>query len=192
MKDVVAEVLQKEEMSISGIHREIKTRGVNIHKLVLTGYLRALTDIGLLKERSIPPSKVYSSPAGAGHANDVYSKVGELVKRTNISQRQQGSLALYILQRLFHRPIFQFEIVRAGFEDCPGAVSIEQEKRLEARKIVAKTGIKVPARESAFILPETDVKERYEELYQSFMEDIVLETTSSFRLRKSTRQTFLG
>ncbi len=56
----ISEILEKNQKSISGISQELRKRGYDSHRLILTGYLRALRDMGILKEVSRPPSKLYS------------------------------------------------------------------------------------------------------------------------------------
>lgn len=47
------------QQSISGITRELQIRGYPEHRLVVTGYLRALHDLDYLDEIQISPSKIY-------------------------------------------------------------------------------------------------------------------------------------
>ena len=58
----VMELLDGKQLSISGLSRELKAEGIEEHRLVLTGYLRALRDLELLEETEVPPSKIYSLP----------------------------------------------------------------------------------------------------------------------------------
>ena len=44
----VMELLNGRRLSISGLTRELKAEGIEEHRLVLTGYLRALRDLELL------------------------------------------------------------------------------------------------------------------------------------------------
>ncbi|NLO31154.1 MAG: hypothetical protein GX120_11915, partial [Methanosarcina mazei] len=46
----VMELLNGRRLSISGLTRELKAEGIEEHRLVLTGYLRALRDLELLDE----------------------------------------------------------------------------------------------------------------------------------------------
>ncbi len=57
------ELLEGRRLSISGLSRELKARGIDEHRLVLTGYLRALRDLKILEEIEVPPSKIYALPA---------------------------------------------------------------------------------------------------------------------------------
>jgi len=148
LADIIFDLLKSDPKSISGITRELKEQGYDFHKLVVTGYLKALTDQGLLRERDLPPSKIYykSTP----HKKDIYESIGEKVSELDLSKRNQILIAIYILGKLFHRPIFRQELVRCGFTgeiDAPGA---EVEKVIEARKLLAKMGIKLPRNEPAY------------------------------------------
>ena len=104
LNDVIFDIIKTDPKSISGITRELKEQGYEFHKLVVTGYLKALTDLGHLRERDLPPSKIYykSSP----HKKDVYESIGEKVTELDLSKRNQILVAIYMLERLFHRPIF--------------------------------------------------------------------------------------
>ncbi len=61
MRDLLFEILNNDGKSISAISRELEEQGCSIHRLILTGYLRALTDLNILKEKEVPPAKVYVS-----------------------------------------------------------------------------------------------------------------------------------
>ncbi|WNY26704.1 hypothetical protein MsAm2_04770 [Methanolapillus ohkumae] len=51
------------QLSISGITRELKKRGIHEHRLIVTGYLRALNDLKRLNEFDLSPSKIYTLPS---------------------------------------------------------------------------------------------------------------------------------
>ena len=51
----VMDILQ-EEHSISDLQRKL---GTKTHRLVLTGYLMALKDLGCIEEMSYPPSRIF-------------------------------------------------------------------------------------------------------------------------------------
>jgi len=188
LKDSIIEILLTEEQSISKLHRELCSRGGKIHKLVLTGYLQSLSDMGILKEKSIPPSKVYS--VAAAHTRNIYGIVGDTVSMCS-PKRDRDPMVLYTLQNLFHRHVFRFEIARSGANVCRDAVEADRKSLQETRKLVSKQGIKVPPNEPAYTLADEHAGERYANIYSSILEDIVLEITSSIALRKSTKQTLL-
>ena len=58
---VILNMLKNSQMSISSVSRELKTNGYDLHRLIITGYLRALHDTGYLEEKEIPPSKVFTA-----------------------------------------------------------------------------------------------------------------------------------
>lgn len=190
MKDTIIDILREEERSISAIQRALEEKGMPVHKLVLTGYLRSLADLGILKEKEIPPSKVYST--ASIHNKDIYSSVGDSVRAHIESQAEKPSAVLFILQKLFMRPIFQYELEKAGVEDIPyNASSIEGDARTEARRVLAKTGIKIPHKDRAFLIDEKDAKEMYKMAHVAVLEDLALQSTTSMRLRRVTKQTKL-
>ncbi len=130
--EIIFDLIKNDPKSISGITRELKGQGHNYHKLVITGYLKALTDLGQLRERDLPPSKIYykSTP----HKKDIYESIGEKVAELDLSKRNQILVVIYILGRLFHRPIFKQELVRCGFSSEIETPSAGQEKTTEATK----------------------------------------------------------
>ncbi|HPP45052.1 MAG TPA: hypothetical protein PK446_04615, partial [Methanomassiliicoccaceae archaeon] len=111
MKDLIYDILRTEGMSISALSRALEERGVSIHRLILTGYLRALTDLNELKEKEVPPAKIYI-PVRAKD-KDVYELVGQHA-RSICSGDEADRLILYALNRLFKRPVFQEELKHAG------------------------------------------------------------------------------
>ena len=48
---------------------------MKINRLLLTGYLRALTDLKMLKEKNVPPAKIYIPIKGK--EQDIYQMIGE-------------------------------------------------------------------------------------------------------------------
>jgi hypothetical protein len=75
LKDHIFDILKNDGMSISALSRELETRGIVLHRLILTGYLRALTDYNYLKEKMVPPAKVYVPVKGRD--KDIYEVVGD-------------------------------------------------------------------------------------------------------------------
>ena len=81
-----------------------------MHRLTLTGYLRAMTDLNILKEKDVPPAKIYTPVKGK--ERDIYLKIAEEAKL--IRGDRSADLTLYVLFKLFRRPIFKEELERAG------------------------------------------------------------------------------
>jgi hypothetical protein len=144
--DILTKILANRQMSISSIARELKKSGYDQHRLIITGYLRALNDIGYLEEIDIPPSKVYVFKEGM--KNDVYSIVKEHLKDIDISERLE--IAVFILSSLFHRPCFRHELELLGIEGRKTeTVRESKDARLKEHR-TAVTRIKIPADDPAF------------------------------------------
>ena len=63
LKDLVVSYLREQERSISALTKQLRADGYPFHRLFVTGYLKALADAGILREKDIPPAKVYSTSA---------------------------------------------------------------------------------------------------------------------------------
>lgn len=139
-------ILANKQMSISSIARELKKNGHDHHRLILTGYLRALHDMGYLEETDIPPSIVYTfknSPK-----RDIYAIVKDHLKEFDISDRLE--IAVFILSSLFHRPCFKYELGLLGIEARKtGAVKESKDPRLKEYRAAAAR-IKIPGDDPAF------------------------------------------
>ncbi|MDW7730901.1 MAG: hypothetical protein SCH66_00570 [Methanolobus sp.] len=111
----INEILEGKQLSISAITRELKEIGVSEHRLVMTGYLRALRDMKKLDEFDIPPSKVYRKVDGKEDNSqaDVYSLIGREIK--HFDHNIALPLAVYVFTNVLDRPVFKEELVRMGF-----------------------------------------------------------------------------
>src|SRR5512133_2083741 len=118
LKDNIFDILKNDGKSISALSRELEERGISLHRLILTGYLRALTDYNYLREKEVPPAKVYVPVKGK--EKDIYDYVGENSRKICIGV-ESALLVLYTLCHLFHRPIFFDELKKAGVRDPPPA-----------------------------------------------------------------------
>ena len=144
--NILTKILSNRQMSISSIARELKKSGYDQHRLIITGYLRALNDTGYLEEIDIPPSKVYTLKPGM--KRDVYSIVKEHLKDIDISERLE--IAVFILNSLFHRPCFKFELELLGIEARKTeTVRESKDARLKEHR-TAVTRIKIPIDDPAF------------------------------------------
>ena len=148
MRDMIYEILKTEGMSISALSRALEEQGVSIHRLILTGYLRALTDLNELKEKEVPPAKIYI-PAKAKE-KDVYELVGEHAR--NISSGNDADhLIVYALYRLFKRPVFFEELKHAGVKNPGNFRLAEGDERNEAMRILRRLKWKVPETSPAYV-----------------------------------------
>ena len=108
--ELLTNMLKKQQLSISSISRKLKKGGCDQHRLILTGYLRALRDLDHLIEEDVPPSKVYSY--NSKRDRDVYSLVGERI--TSLDASKRFAVGVCVLQHLFHRPCFKQELKLVG------------------------------------------------------------------------------
>ena len=144
--DTLTGIIANRQMSISSIARELKKNGHDHHRLILTGYLRALHDMGYVEETDIPPSKVYTLKTST--KQDIYSIVKEHLKGIDISERLE--IAVFILSSLFHRPCFKYELGLLGIEARKsGAVKESKHPRLKDYR-ASVTRVKIPHDDPAF------------------------------------------
>ncbi|MGV8077632.1 MAG: hypothetical protein ACP5N0_10150 [Methanosarcina sp.] len=130
------ELLEGRQLSISGLSRELKAEGIDEHRLILTGYLRALRDLEILEEFEVPPSKIYALPerdkgplpekemesvsekgnearfTEPPEQEDIYSIFRtQLIK---IDLDFKIPVGVYVISRLFERPCFRRELKLIG------------------------------------------------------------------------------
>lgn len=172
LKDHILQILRGDGKSISGIYKELKlSENSKIHRLELTGYLKAMTDFGMLKEKYVKPSKIYYLNKKDGET--VYDFIRE---RLSAEEDHRAEKTLYILYKIFERPIFSAELEKAGVISITNAKRIEKRER---KKILEKNeikDIKVTPEMEAFI-PE----EQYPELAIKVFSDIISE---KFKVKK--------
>ncbi len=184
LKEEIFDILKSDGKSISALSRDLEERGINIHRLILTGYLRALTDYNYLKEKEVPPAKVYVSVKGK--EKDIYEMVGEFSRRLE-SGPDADLLILYSLNRLFRRPVFFEELRKAGVRDMPSTRQVDIEERQEAKKFIQRAGLKVGDLNLAYRNDDPEMVSRYEDLLSMILCDLM----SFSRLVRDTKQTKL-
>lgn len=140
LKEEIVTELVAEEKSISGLQKSLEERGINTHRLVLTGYLRALVDLGILREKEIKPSRIYSIQSVPG--KDIYEMVGKVAR--NFSDENTGDHALELLYYVFNRPIFVREIERCNVELPRQYKTVVPQRRMEYVAKLNEQGISVP------------------------------------------------
>ena len=186
LKDLIIKYVKEEERSISSLSRRLEEEGHKMHRLVLTGYLKALTDVGVLREKEIPPAKVYTT--SAHRDKNLYEAVGEKCLFLKVNDDEKAEAAVYILQKLFHRPIFFEELKQCGFkEGVEDAEQITGDERREAKAALTKAKVHLPYNDPAYV-----VKKDYEIIYQDILTDIVIESFKAKRLVIGTKQLKLG
>ncbi|MBC7086340.1 MAG: hypothetical protein H5T43_08285 [Methanomethylovorans sp.] len=195
LNEKINDVLADRQLSISAITRELKEKGFVEHRLVLTGYLRALRDLKILQEIEVPPSKVYKRLEYHEKCTDIYSIIGDQIKHMDMEIRLP--LAVYIISKLFKRPVFREELLHLGMNskiianymessDCLISISKDENLKLYRNEI---TKISIPANDPAYELKKEDIK------LISIANNILLETIKDFvdisGLTPKTKQTKL-
>lgn len=166
LKDHIFDILKNDGKSISALSKELGERGINLHRLILTGYLRALTDNNYLKEKDVPPSKVYI--LGKGKDKDVYEIVGDGARKIS-SGPDADLLILYTLYRLFHRPIFFEELRRAGVRDMPPVMQVSNEEKQDVKKFLQRAGIKILDVNLAYVHDDPNLSSKFEDLLSAIL-----------------------
>ena len=87
-----------EEKSITGIQKSLEEKGINMHRLVLTGYLNAMVELGILREREIKPARIFSFVGQ--NKQDIYSIIGSNMKKFDESNAGYNSLLVLHYFRL--------------------------------------------------------------------------------------------
>jgi hypothetical protein len=180
LKQIIISMLTDDGRSISYLSRELKKQGFDMHRLTLTGYLRALSDMNILKEKDVPPAKIYTPVKGK--ERDIYLKITE--QSRSLLPDRYPELALYALFKLFKRPIFKEELERAGlFEFSPG-VPAREEEIADARKFMQKTGFKIPTSSKAYVPLNDDL----ETVFQNLLVQMLINDSECSYLVKETKQ----
>jgi hypothetical protein len=183
-KSIIISHVRNEEMSISRLAREMAGEGYKIHRLYLTGYLKALADMGILKEKDIPPSKVYSTSANLDKT--IYESVGEKCLDLEVPESEKVRVAIFVLQRLFKRPVFLSEIKECGIEGTVVGTVAPPEEKDELRAHLLKAGIKIPNNDPAYM-----VNDDYDSEFESIVQPLLVEKFNAGPLIVDTKQTKL-
>ena len=176
---ILFECLGRDGMSISALAKDLEKKGFKHHRLILTGYLRAMTDIGNLKERDIPPSKIYL--VSKTLPDTVYEQVGKACRKAT---NDPDELILYILFRLYKRPIFDSELKMAGVTRPIGVRACDDDVN-ECKKILKRSGNTVIGQVA--VTPSSDLSEKLPEILLS----MILDSTDSRHLIAETKQSKL-
>lgn len=150
LKSLILENLPDDGMSISALSRILNERGVKIHRLELSGYLKALSDLNVLRERDIKPSKVFS-PLPRQSNMGIHERIGQIVKRDYGDDDKRASIALFVLCRLFRRAIFEKELRLCGLTGTPSSRRCTAEEREEAVAAASRAGFKIPSSDLALV-----------------------------------------
>ena len=181
LKDLVVSHVRKQERSISALTVQLKKEGYKFHRLFVTGYLKALADVGILREKEIPPAKVYTT--SVLREKNLYESIGEKCRQVDTDERAQARLALAVLQKLFRRPVFYRELKECGYDITPEAVVAAREEKEEALRAFRKIGMPVPTNEPAYY-----VEDRRNDVRDSIVADLLTDRYGLRDLVLGTKQ----
>ncbi len=174
LKEKILADLTQEEKSISGLQKSLESKGINHHRLYLTGYLKALVDLGLLKEKEIKPARIYSPLYK--ESKDIYDFTGKISRLYD--EDTSGDNVLMVLHTLFSRPIFMREIERCNVDLPRGYRKVTSQRRMEYIKKLEESGIKIPQNNMMIEPTHRDVPQ-----IANFLKDIII---TVFDLKKYT------
>lgn len=190
-------ILEGRQLSISGITRELKTEGFTEHRLVLTGYLRALRDMGMLNETEIPPSKVYTRIDSVEEkSKDIYSMICSNLRDLELDFRLP--VGVYIISSLFHRPVFRKELTLIGLnlnnikkylESANSIVLESTDKNLKKYRSEI-TRIDIPQADPAYEIAENN--EKIVKMANNVLIDMLKDEIDISGLTPKTKQTKLS
>ncbi|MCD6371078.1 MAG: hypothetical protein J7L63_06260 [Thermoplasmata archaeon] len=166
LKDIIIELLGKDGRSINSLSKELEKMGIRKHRLILTGYLQAMADMGILRERIIKPAKVFS--VQPNKKRSIYEIIGEKAK--DIDEDKASDIALYTLYRLFKRPIFMRELEKCGVGVPYHKEKIYGDERKKALLQLLNEGMNIPKNNSAY-----QPTENYEEEYIQILSELLVE-----------------
>lgn len=191
LKDLIVTILREEPASISGIQKRLAQHGENLHRLIVTGYLRALNDLGLLDETNLPPSKVYRLKTGHKEV-DVYDAAGRTVAGLDLSRTAEARVLVASLARLFRRPVFKEEVERTATEPVGlGDWEVETKDRQAARQLLVQAGFQLPHNNPAY-LPPDEVAEELRPYVDEVLERLVVRGFHAHPYMMRSRQVTLG
>lgn len=189
LKDIILEILRENgEKSINQIHRELLQRqdAGSPHRLLVTGYLQALADMGILSEKRIPPAKVYSlSPL---YKRDIYSSLKRMIEQRGYTGERAVEIYVYILHRIFKRAVLEDELLFVNFTDFSklksAKLSAEERKEIVQRMKRMKYNVEA---DRAFLPAENNEQEMLEILSALILEDYGVKHLSMERKTKQEK-----
>jgi len=149
LKSLILDSLPEDGMSISALSRLLNEKGFKMHRLELSGYLKALSDMGILRERDVKPSKVFS-PLQSKKKN-LYDFLGEMVRREDEDDDKRASMALLVMNKLFRRAVMDRELRMCGLTGSPASRRATDKERADAAAVASKAGIKVGGSDIALV-----------------------------------------
>jgi hypothetical protein len=149
LSDLVFEILRETDgLSIAGMVRALKDRGVEAHRLIVSGYLHALADAGYLEVHIVPPTKMFMLKRSLGRT--VYSAIGEAARGMSATEPGAVELAVAALGRVLDRPVFLSEVAAMGFTSMSALRQLGKKERADAVRRLEEGGVRVREGEPLF------------------------------------------
>ncbi len=177
----IFELLVDKQLSISGLTRELKAGGVDEHRLILTGYLRALRDLEILQEIEVPPSKIYAMPESSvdpqsaeiavsgtsgvsENSENIYFLIRTQLLKIDLDLRIP--VGVHVISKLFERPCFRKELKLVGITSkhldqyCEKSGVVSEASATHLKKYRSEvTRIEIPPDDPAY-----EIRENSEEI----------------------------
>jgi hypothetical protein len=179
LKDIIIEYLREKQESISGVRKRLEADGIKQNRLIVAGYLKALADLGLVKETEVKPAKVYS--LNQTSKKSIYEVIGGEIKKCKLAHLKEAGVAIHCLEKLFSRAIFLEELKRCGLTpEVIDANQVKGKERAKARAKLAKCKMKLPFNDPAY-LPKVDPD--YPKLWEEIFIQAILQAYDAQNLR---------
>ncbi|MDH4123928.1 MAG: hypothetical protein OEV21_07595 [Thermoplasmata archaeon] len=149
LKTIILEHLSDDGLSISALSRILNEKGIKIHRLELSGYLKAMSDMNVLRAREVKPSKVFS-PCQSKRKN-IYEQIEDAIRQEEGDEDKRANLALFTMSKLFKRAVFEKELRMCGFIGSPNCRKASEKERTEASQILAKAGMRISPSDIAYV-----------------------------------------
>lgn len=148
LKDRITDILRGDGKSISEIYKEINMEEESkIHRLSLTGYLWAMADFNILKEKYLKPSKIYYLVKK--DEASIYQLLMD--KMVDEPEDKRGDEILYLLYVLLERPVFETELERAGVTGKLRGKRLDRKERKKLLSRVEVKGMRIPSDSDAYV-----------------------------------------
>jgi hypothetical protein len=172
LSDMVFDILKRTDgVSIAGMVRQLKDKGVHAHRLTVAGYLHALADAGYLEVRNVPPTKLFTLKKAPGR--NVYAAIGEAARAMNASETSAVELAVGALSRVLDRPVFLSEVEGMGFARTSVLRQLGRKERADAVRRLEDGGVRVREGEALF-----EAKDRREAEVGRLLDEVMLSAFS--------------
>ena len=169
LRSLIMDNLPDDGISISALSRLLREKGVKMHRLELNGYIKALSDMQVLKVRDVKPSKVFSP--SQQRRPGFYEVLGKIIRDEESDEDKRASLALYVLSRIFKRAIFDRELRMCGLIGAPNSKKASEKESNDAKLAISKSGMRIGTGDRA-LLPASNYASAYSSITTCLLIDL--------------------